>query len=182
MPVLKPVKIRTGEFADQLRALDPDLLIVAAYGRILPDSVLEAARLMPLNIHVSLLPHHRGAAPVEGAILSGDSETGVTIMRITQQMDAGPILLQRAIPIAPDDTQGTLKVKLAELGAVLMLEALDKLRRGDLTRDAAGRKPGHLYDPREEGRRDDRLERRSGTNRADDARLRSVAGRADHPG
>ncbi len=88
---------------------------------------------MPLNIHVSLLPRHRGAAPVEGAILAGDAETGVTIMRITQQMDAGPILIQRAISIAAGDTAFTLKSKLADLGAVLMLEAIDKLRRSDLT-------------------------------------------------
>jgi methionyl-tRNA formyltransferase len=133
LPVFKPAKIRTGEFADQLKALDPDLLVVAAYGRILPDSVLETPRLMPLNIHVSLLPRHRGAAPVEGAILAGDAETGVTVMRITQQMDAGPILMQRAISIAAADTASTLKSKLAELGAILMLEAIDKLRRGELT-------------------------------------------------
>jgi methionyl-tRNA formyltransferase len=133
LPVLKPAKIRTGEFTGQLKALDPDLLIVAAYGRILPDSVLETPRLMPLNIHVSLLPRYRGAAPVEGAILAGDAETGVTIMRITQQMDAGPILMQRAMSIAAADTAATLKSKLGELGAVLMLEALDKLRRGELT-------------------------------------------------
>ncbi len=133
LPILKPTKIRTGEFVDQLKALDPDLLVVAAYGRILPDSILEVARLMPMNVHVSLLPRHRGAAPVEGAILSGDAETGVTIMRITQQMDAGPILFQRAIAIAADDTQASLKSKLAALGARLMFEALEKLRRGGLT-------------------------------------------------
>ncbi len=130
LPILKPAKIRTAEFADQLKALDPDLLVVAAYGRILPSAVLECARLMPINVHASLLPRHRGAAPIEGAILSGDPETGVTIMRIIEQMDAGPILLQQAIPIAPDDTQGTLKTKLAELGAALMPEAIDRLKRG----------------------------------------------------
>jgi methionyl-tRNA formyltransferase len=131
--ILKPAKIRTAEFLAQLRALQPDLLVVAAYGRILPDPVLEAPRIMPLNVHASLLPRHRGAAPVEGAILAGDVETGVTIMRITSRMDAGPIMLQRAIPIAPDETQGTLKKKLAELGAEALLDALDKLRRGELT-------------------------------------------------
>ncbi len=129
---LKPAKIRTPEFLAQLQGLSPDLLVVAAYGRILPDPVLEAARIMPINVHASLLPHHRGAAPIEGAILAGDAETGVTIMRITARMDAGPILLRRAIPIAPDETQGTLKDKLAELGAEALLEALEKLRRGEL--------------------------------------------------
>lgn len=133
LTILKPAKIRSPEFLAELRGLDPDLLVVAAYGRILPDAVLEAARIMPINVHASLLPRHRGAAPIEGAILAGDAETGVTIMRITARMDAGPILLKRAIPIAPDETQGTLKDKLAELGAQALLEALEKLRRGELT-------------------------------------------------
>ena len=132
LKVLKPAKIRTPEFLAELRALNPDLLVVAAYGRILPDPVLAAARIMPLNVHASLLPRHRGASPVEGAILAGDSESGVTIMRITSRMDAGPILLARALPIAPRETQGTLKQKLAELGAAALLEALEKLRRGQL--------------------------------------------------
>jgi methionyl-tRNA formyltransferase len=132
LPVLKPTRIKTAEFVEQINAFDPDLLVVAAYGRILPNAVLEAPRVMPVNVHLSLLPRYRGAAPVEGAILSGDSETGVTIMRITEQMDAGPILLQRAIPIAADDTQATLKARLAELGAVLILEALAKFERGEI--------------------------------------------------
>lgn len=132
LPVLKPSKIRTAEFLAELSALDPDLLVVAAYGRILPDPVLAAARIMPINVHASLLPRHRGASPVEGAILAGDKETGITIMRVTARMDAGPILLVRAIPIAPDETQGTLKNKLAELGAVALLEALEKISHGQL--------------------------------------------------
>lgn len=132
LKVLKPAKIRTAEFLAELSALNPDLLAVAAYGRILPDPVLAAARIMPVNVHASLLPRHRGASPVEGAILAGDSESGVTIMRITSRMDAGPTLLARAIPIAPGETQGTLKEKLAELGAAALLEALEKLRHGGL--------------------------------------------------
>ncbi len=132
LPVLKPAKIRTAEFLAELLALNPDLLVVAAYGRILPDPVLAAAQIMPINVHASLLPRHRGASPVEGAILAGDSESGVTIMRIVSRMDAGPVLLARAIPIAPGETQGTLKEKLAELGAAALLEALEKLRGGQL--------------------------------------------------
>ncbi len=132
LPLLKPARIRTAEFLAELSALNPDLLVVAAYGRILPDPVLEAARVMPLNVHASLLPRHRGASPVEGAILAGDGESGVTIMRITSRMDAGPILLARAIPIASNETQGTLKEKLAELGAAALLEALEKLQQGQL--------------------------------------------------
>lgn len=129
---LKPVKIRTPEFSAELKRFDADLLVVAAYGRILPNAVLDAARVMPINVHASLLPRHRGAAPIEGAIIAGDTETGVTIMRIIERMDAGPILLQRAIPVAADETQGSLKEKLAELGATVLIEALAMLRRGAL--------------------------------------------------
>jgi len=129
---LKPVKIRTPEFRAELRSFDPDLLVVAAYGRILPNSLLDAARIMPINVHASLLPRHRGASPVEAAILAGDAETGVTIMRVTEAMDAGPMLVKRAIRIAPDDTQGTLKQKLARLGADALIESLEGLARGEL--------------------------------------------------
>jgi len=129
---LKPVKIRTPEFLAELKSFEPDLLVIAAYGRILPNPVLEAARIMPINVHASLLPRHRGASPVEGALLAGDPETGVTIMRVTERMDAGPIILQRTIPIAPAETQGTLKDKLAELGAAALIETLAMLRRGEL--------------------------------------------------
>ncbi len=133
IPTLKPVKIRTPEFLDELKAFAPDLLVVAAYGRILPNPVLDVPRIAPMNVHASLLPRHRGAAPVEGAILAGDAETGVTIMRIVERMDAGPMYLQRKIPIEANDTQGTLKEKLAELGAAAMLEAIDLASLGALT-------------------------------------------------
>jgi methionyl-tRNA formyltransferase len=136
IPTLKPAKIKTAEFAAELKSFAPDLIVVAAYGRILPKAILEVPRLMPINVHLSLLPHHRGAAPVEGAILAGDSQTGATIMRMTEQMDAGPILMQRTIPIATDDTQGSLKTKLAEVGASLLLEALAAAARGQLTETA----------------------------------------------
>lgn len=132
VPVLKPTKIRTPEFLAELKSFEPDLLVVAAYGRILPGAILDAPRIMPINVHASLLPRHRGAAPIEGAILAGDAETGVTIMRISEQMDAGAMLHKRALPIAPDETQGTLKTKLAELGAQALLEALEMLQRGAL--------------------------------------------------
>ncbi len=132
IPALKPVKIRTPEFLSELKAFAPDLLVVAAYGRILPNSILDVPRIAPINVHASLLPRHRGAAPVEGAILSGDAETGVTIMRIVERMDAGPMYLQRKISIESSDTQGTLKQKLAELGADAMLEAIDLAARGAL--------------------------------------------------
>jgi methionyl-tRNA formyltransferase len=132
IPTLKPVKIRTPEFLSELKAFAPDLLVVAAYGRILPNSILDVPRIAPMNVHASLLPRHRGASPVEAAILAGDAETGVTIMRIVERMDAGPMYLQRRISIESSDTQGTLKEKLAELGADAMLEAIDLAARGAL--------------------------------------------------
>jgi methionyl-tRNA formyltransferase len=133
IPTLKPTRIKTPEFLAELKSFAPDLLVVAAYGRILPQTVLDAPRIMPINVHASLLPRHRGAAPIEGALLAGDAQTGVTIMRMIAQMDAGPMLLQRAIPIAPDETQASLKEKLAELGASALLEALDLVARGIVT-------------------------------------------------
>ncbi len=129
LPVLRPVKIRTAGFLAEISSYEPDLIVVAAYGRILPNEILDAPRIATINVHASLLPRLRGAAPIEGAILAGDSQTGVTIMRVTEKMDAGPTMLQRAIPIAPDDTQGTLKEKLARLGAAALLEALDLIAR-----------------------------------------------------
>lgn len=132
LPVLKPTRIRTAEFVSELKSFAPDLLVIAAYGRILPSEVLGVARIMPINVHASLLPKFRGASPVEGAILEGESESGISIMRVTERMDAGPIMLQRRIPILPDDTHGSLKTKLAEIGGTALLEALSLLRRGEL--------------------------------------------------
>jgi methionyl-tRNA formyltransferase len=132
IPTLKPVRIRTPEFLSELKAFAPDLLVVAAYGRILPASILDVPRIAPINVHASLLPRHRGASPIEAAILAGDAETGVTIMRIVERMDAGPMYLQRSISIESSDTQGTLKEKLAALGADAMLEAIDLAARGAL--------------------------------------------------
>ena len=133
IPTLKPLKIRTPEFLNEVKAFAPDLLVVAAYGRIIPNSILDVPRIAPINVHASLLPRHRGAAPVEGAILAGDAETGVTIMRIVERMDAGPMYFQRKIPIEPTDTQETLKKRLADLGAAATLEAIDLASRGALT-------------------------------------------------
>ncbi|MBV8451357.1 MAG: methionyl-tRNA formyltransferase [Deltaproteobacteria bacterium] len=133
LPALKPARIKTVAFVTELKSFAADLLVIAGYGRILPNDVLVAARIMPINVHTSLLPKFRGASPVEGAILAGEPESGVTIMRVTERMDAGPILLQRKIPLAPDDTQGSLKGKLAELGGFALLDSLALLRRGELT-------------------------------------------------
>src|SRR6266446_1919252 len=132
VPTLKPTNIRTSEFAQELASMRPDLLVVAAYGRILPKSILDVPRIMPINVHASLLPRHRGASPVETAILAGDSVTGVTIMRVTEGMDAGPMLLKAEVPIAADETTWTLKTKLAEAGATALLGELAKIRAGTI--------------------------------------------------
>jgi methionyl-tRNA formyltransferase len=107
-------------------------MVVAAYGLILPQAVLDLPRLGCINIHASLLPRWRGAAPIQRALLAGDRETGITIMQMDAGLDTGPMLLARALPIAPDDTAQTLHDKLAALGAELIVQALDGLERGSL--------------------------------------------------
>ena len=130
VPVLQPEKVRDGRLAAELRALRPDVLCVAAYGRILGKDLLELAPFGAVNVHGSLLPRYRGAAPVQWAIASGDRETGVSIMQMDEGLDTGDVLLQRALPIAPDDTADTLAPRLAALGGGALVEALDLLARG----------------------------------------------------
>ena len=130
VPVLQPEKVRDGRLAAELRALRPDVLCVAAYGRILGKDLLELAPFGAVNVHGSLLPRYRGAAPVQWAIASGDRETGVSIMQMDEGLDTGDVLLQRALPIAPDDTAETLAPRLAALGGGALVEALDLLARG----------------------------------------------------
>jgi methionyl-tRNA formyltransferase len=127
VPVSKPESLRSPEARAQLEALAPDVMVVAAYGQILPQAVLDVPRHGCINIHASLLPRWRGAAPVHRAILVGDQETGVSIMRMDAGLDTGPVLLERRIPIAPDDTTGTLTDKLARLGAEALVDALGRL-------------------------------------------------------
>jgi len=128
IPVLQPTKIRTEEFLNTLQGYSPDLIIVAAYGRILPSAILELPPLGCINIHGSLLPRHRGAAPIQWAIINGDSEAGVTIMQMDADMDTGDILLSAAIPLTDDETAGSLFGKLADLGGTTLAQALDLLR------------------------------------------------------
>jgi methionyl-tRNA formyltransferase len=133
IPVLQPARMRDPAFQDALRALAPDLAVVAAYGRILPRELLDLPVHGCINVHASLLPRHRGAAPVHWAILSGDSETGVTIMRMTEELDAGDMLATRALPIRPEHTAGTLTAELAELGAAALVDTVDRLKAGKAT-------------------------------------------------
>jgi methionyl-tRNA formyltransferase len=133
LPVHCPISLRDAETQAEFAAIGADAAVVAAYGLILPAPVLAALRLGCLNVHASLLPRWRGAAPIQRAILAGDRETGVTIMQMDEGLDTGPILVQRAVPILPDTTAGALTETLAELGARLMLEALDGVAAGKLT-------------------------------------------------
>lgn len=132
LPVLQPTKVRTPEFLEELRGYQPDIMVVTAYGRILPGPVLDLPPLGTINVHGSLLPKYRGAAPIQWAVLNGEAETGITIMQMDEGMDTGDILLPGRLAIAPDDTAGTLAVKMADLGGKLLIEALEKLKAGNL--------------------------------------------------
>jgi methionyl-tRNA formyltransferase len=133
VPVFQPAKLRVPGVLEQLQAWQPDLIIVAAYGRILPTTILTLPPLGCINVHASLLPKYRGAGPIQWAIANGETETGITIMQISEQMDAGDILLQKALPIAATDTGSSLHDKLARLGAEALREAIELLKAGRLT-------------------------------------------------
>jgi methionyl-tRNA formyltransferase len=127
LPVYQPERIREPEAVERIRSLAPDLLVVVAYGQIIPRSVLSIPRLGAINVHASLLPRHRGAAPIARAILAGDSETGVTIMKMDEQLDHGPILTGATTPIGEHEDAAMLTARLAELGADALVETLNRL-------------------------------------------------------
>ena len=124
LPTYQPEKIRDSEAVERIRALAPDLLVVIAYGQIIPRSVLAIPRLGVLNVHGSLLPRWRGAAPVARAILAGDAKTGVTIMKMDEQLDHGPVLASQATPIGEREDAAALTSRLAEMGASLLVQTL----------------------------------------------------------
>jgi methionyl-tRNA formyltransferase len=130
--VLQPRRIREDAAVATLRALRPEILVVVAYGQILPRAVLELAPLGAVNVHGSLLPRWRGAAPIQWAIAAGDTETGVTTMQLDEGLDTGPLLLARATPIGPEETAAELAPRLARLGGELLLETLRGLEAGTL--------------------------------------------------
>jgi methionyl-tRNA formyltransferase len=132
LPVWQPTKVRTRAFAEQLDELEADVGVVVAYGRILPRAVLDAPRLGCVNVHASLLPRWRGAAPIHWSIVHGDTETGVTLMQMDEGMDTGPLLASRRIPIDPRDDAATLSVRLSRLGAELLRTELPRYARGEL--------------------------------------------------
>ncbi len=132
-PVMQPAKVRATEVIEEIRRLAPDAIVVAAFGQMLPPALLEIPPLHCINVHASLLPRWRGAAPIAAAILAGDKETGVTIMLMEAGLDTGPILARRAIPIEPRDATRTLTERLALLGADLLSETLPKWARHEMT-------------------------------------------------
>ena len=132
LPVAQPQTLKTEEGRTELAAWEPDVLVVVAYGLILPPAALAIPRLGCVNIHGSLLPRWRGAAPIQRALLAGDEETGVTIMQMDSGLDTGPMLLSRSLRIESEDSGGSLHDRLANLGASALLEALDRLASGTI--------------------------------------------------
>lgn len=130
LAVSQPATLKSESGRADLAAWQPDVLVVVAYGLILPNEVLALPRLGCVNIHASLLPRWRGAAPIQRAILAGDTESGITIMQMNAGLDTGPILLQRSVPIEPGDTSGSLHDRLAPLGASVLLDALARIENG----------------------------------------------------
>ena len=130
--VLQPTSVRTDAFLDQVRSLEPDLIVVTAYGKILPAALLNLPPLGVINVHASLLPRYRGAAPIQWAIINGETETGVTIMQVDEGMDTGDILLQEPLPIHNDDTSATLFARLSQRGGQTLLTAIGLLKEQKL--------------------------------------------------
>lgn len=132
IPVFQPVRIKNPEAMETLRAFEADVFVVAAFGQILSQEILDMPRYGCLNIHGSLLPKYRGAAPIQWAILNGEQKTGVTIMQMDAGVDTGDMLLKSVVPIEAADTDETLEAKLMEAGSSLIVEALEKLEKGQL--------------------------------------------------
>src|ERR1051326_1356263 len=133
-PIFQPPKIKDPKAIEEIRRLTPDVIVVFAYGQILPRSVLEIPRLACLNLHASLLPRWRGAAPIQAAIAAGDRETGISVMYMDEGLDTGDVLLQKRIEIAPDETGGSLHDRLAEIAPAALNDALTQLQSGTATR------------------------------------------------
>jgi methionyl-tRNA formyltransferase len=130
IPVYQPVKAKEESFVEQLRQLNPDIILVAAFGQILPKAILDIPPLGCLNVHASLLPKYRGAAPIQQVIIDGEEKTGVTIMRMDVGLDTGDMILKQEVIIEPTETAGSLHEKLAEVGTVCLLEALKQIEDG----------------------------------------------------
>src|ERR1700730_14270028 len=134
MSILQPAKIKDPAAIEQIRAMAPDVIVVVAYGQILPRAVLEIPKIVSLNLHASLLPRWRGAAPIQAAIAAGDRETRITVMYIDEGLDTGDILLRRTIDIVPADTGGSLHDRLAKVAPEALIESLERLAKGSAPR------------------------------------------------
>ncbi len=134
IPLLQPTKMKDPAFLEALRGWHPDLIAVAAFGRILPAAILQLPRSGCINVHASLLPKYRGAGPIQWAIINGEDETGISTMFMDEGMDTGDILLQKSLPIRPDDTAGSLSARLAELGGRLLIDTIGQLQAGTVVR------------------------------------------------
>jgi methionyl-tRNA formyltransferase len=132
VPVLQPKRIK--DAVEEIRGLKPDVIVVMAYGQILPRTILEIPRIACLNLHASLLPRHRGAAPIQAAIVAGDRETGISVMYMDEGLDTGDVLLQKRIEIAPNETGGSLHDRLSEIAPTALMDALSQLQSGNASR------------------------------------------------
>ena len=132
IPVFQPDKLKSKEVIDRILEEKADIIVVAAYGHIIPNEIIEAPKYGTINVHASLLPRHRGASPIQSAILAGDEYTGVTIMNIVEKLDAGEMLYKEEIKIEKDDTAGSLFDKLANLGGIALQKALTKIENGEI--------------------------------------------------
>ncbi len=130
LPILQPARMKDQHAIDEIRTLGPDVIVVVAYGQILPRTVLQIPKIACLNLHASLLPRWRGAAPIQAAIAAGDRETGITVMYMDEGLDTGDILLQRTVDILPNDTGGSLHDRLAQIAPEILLESLVLLAKG----------------------------------------------------
>ena len=130
IPVLQPQRARDEAFIDELKAYHPDIILVAAYGKLLPKAVLDMPKFGCINVHASLLPKYRGASPIQWAVLNGDEKSGVTIMHMAETMDTGDIIMTKEVVLSKDETAGTLHDKLADIGGPLLIEAMDALETG----------------------------------------------------
>jgi methionyl-tRNA formyltransferase len=135
LPVLQPTNLNDVGFLDELTKLRPDLGVVVAYGQFLPNRLLQLPRLGTINIHASLLPKYRGAAPIQRALMAGETETGITIIKLIQKMDAGPMLQHQVIPVNHDDTTETVAPRLAKLGARLLVSCVTDFAQGTITQE-----------------------------------------------